>query len=98
MKYRKRDDKVMLFLHKNINIFVRDNNRERLVKLFHTFLVLNKTNLKKEFNMTLDELVFEQKRRIEAFDRIFSNLVGAFNHIIYLGHIMLKNYLIYLKK
>ena len=81
MKYRKRDDKVMLFLHKNINIFVRDNNRERLVKLFHTFLVLNKTNLKKEFNMTLDELVFEQKRRIEAFDRIFSNLVGAFNHI-----------------
>ena len=29
----------------------------------------------------LDELVYEQKRRIEAFDRIFSNLVGAFNHI-----------------
>ena len=81
VKYGKRNDKVMIFLQKNINIFVRDNNRERLVKLFHTFVVLNKTNLKKEFNMTLEELVFEQKRRIEAFDRIFSNLVGAFNHI-----------------
>ena len=80
-KYHKTNDKVMLFLHKNINIFVRDNNKERLLNLFHTFLILNKTNLKKEFNMTLDELVFEQKRRIEAFDRIFSNLVGAFNHI-----------------
>ena len=81
VKYGKINDKVMLFLHKNINIFVRDNNKERLMELFHTFLVLNKTNLKKEYNMTLDELVFEQKRRIEAFDRIFSNLVGAFNHI-----------------
>ena len=81
VKYGKTNDKVMMFLHKNINIFVRDNNKERLMELFHTFLVLNKTNLKKEYHMTLDELVFEQKRRIEAFDRIFSNLVGAFNHI-----------------
>ena len=81
VKYKKKNDKVMQFLHKNINIFVRDNNKERLMELFHTFLVLNKTNLKKEYHMTLDELVFEQKRRIEAFDRIFSNLVGAFNHI-----------------
>ena len=81
VKYHKINDKVMMFLHKNINIFVRDNNKERLLELFHTFVVLNKTNLKKEYNMTLDELVFEQKRRIEAFDRIFSNLVGAFNHI-----------------
>ena len=81
VKYGKVDDKVMVFLHKNINIFVRDNNKERFMELFHTFVVLNKTNLKKEYNMTLDELVFEQKRRIEAFDRIFSNLVGAFNHI-----------------
>ena len=81
VKYGKVNDKVMIFLHKNINIFVRDNNRERLVELFHTFLVLNKMDLRKEYNMTLDELVFEQKRRIEAFDRIYSNLVGAFNHI-----------------
>ena len=81
VKYKKTNDKVMIFLHKNINIFVRDNNKERLLELFHTFVVLNKTNLRKEYNMTLDELVFEQKRRIEAFDRIFSNLVGAFNHI-----------------
>ena len=81
VKYHKVNDRVMMFLHKNMTIFVRDNNRGKLVELFHTFLVLNKMNLKKEYNMTLDELVYEQKRRIEAFDRIFSNLVGAFNHI-----------------
>ena len=81
VKYHKVNDKVMMFLHKNMTIFVRDNNRGKLVELFHTFLVLNKMDLKKEYNMTLDELVFEQKRRIEIFDRIFSNLVGAFNHI-----------------
>ena len=80
-KYGKENDKVMVFLHKNINIFVRDNNEERLVNLFHTFIVLNKMDLRKEYNMTLVQLVYEQKRRIEAFDRIFSNLIGAFNHI-----------------
>ena len=81
VKYHKVNDKVMMFLHKNMTIFVRDNNKGKLVEIFHTFLVLNKMNLKKEYHMTLDELVYEQKRRIEAFDRIFSNLVGAFNHI-----------------
>ena len=81
VKYHKINDKVMIFLHKNMTIFVRDNNRGKLVEIFHTFIVLNKMNLKKEYNMTLDELVYEQKRRIEAFDRIYSNLVGAFNHI-----------------
>ena len=80
-KYHKINDKVMIFLHKNMTIFVRDNNRGKLVQLFHTFIVLNKMNLKKEYNMTLEQLVSEQKRRIEAFDGIFSNLVGAFNHI-----------------
>ena len=80
-KYHKVNDKVMIFLHKNMTIFVRDNNRGKLVELFHTFLVLNKMDLKKEYNMTLEQLVSEQKRRIEAFDGIFSNLVGAFNNI-----------------
>ena len=81
VKYHKVNDKVMMFLHKNMTIFVRDNNRGKLIEIFHTFLVLNKMNLKKEYHMTLDELVYEQKRRIEVFDRIFSNMVGAFNHI-----------------
>ena len=81
VKYHKVNDKVMMFLHKNMTIFVRDNNRGKLIEIFHTFLVLNKMNLKKEYHMTLDELVYEQKRRSEVFDRIFSNMVGAFNHI-----------------
>ena len=81
VKYHKKNDKVMQFLHKNMDIFIRDNNKEKLMEIFHTFIVLNKMNLKKEYNMTLSQLVFEQKRRIETFDKIFSNLVGSFNNI-----------------
>ena len=81
IKYHKSNDKVMIFLHKNMNIFIRDNNKEKLMEIFHTFIILNKMNLEKEYNMTLNELVFEQKRRIETFDKIFGNLVGSFNHI-----------------
>ena len=81
IKYHKKNDKVMMFLHKNMDIFIRDNNKEKLMEIFHTFIVLNKMNLKKEYNMTLSQLVFEQKRRIETFDKIFSNLVGSFNNI-----------------
>jgi hypothetical protein len=51
------------------------------MEIFHTFITLNKMNLKKEYNMSLNQLVYEQKRRIEAFDKIFNNLVGSFNNI-----------------
>ena len=51
------------------------------MEIFHTFIVLNKINFKKEYNMELSQLVFEQKRRIETFDKIYNNLVGSFNHI-----------------
>ena len=70
-KYHKKNDKVMMFLHKNMDIFIRDNNKDKLIEIFKTFIVLNRMNLKKLYNMTLNQLVFEQKRRIETFDRIF---------------------------
>ena len=81
VKYNKNSDKVMQFLHKNMDIFIRDNNKDKLMEIFHTFIVLNKINFKKEYNMELSQLVFEQKRRIETFDKIYNNLVGSFNHI-----------------
>ena len=81
IKYHKKNDKVMQFLHKNMEIFIRDNNREKLMEIFYTFITLNRLNLKKEYNMNLNQLVFEQKRRIEVFDKIFNNLVGSFNGI-----------------
>ena len=80
-KYHKKNDKVMMFLHKNMDIFIRDNNKDKLIEIFKTFIVLNRMNLKKLYNMTLNQLVFEQKRRIETFDRIFCSLVGSFNNI-----------------
>ena len=71
----------MSFLQKNIEMYVRDNNKQKLIENFETFLTLNRTDLKREFGLTMNQLIHEQKRRIEAFDIIFSNLVGAFSHI-----------------
>ena len=81
IKYNKTDDKVMEFLEKHMHTYVRDNNRQKLFEDFNMFIVLNKRNIKNEFDMTMAEIVHEQKRRIEAFDIIFSNIVGAFSHI-----------------
>ena len=73
--------KVMNFLQKNMHVYVRENNKIKLIELFHTFLDLGKINLKHIFNMTMNEIIHIQKRRIEKFDIIFANLVGAFTHI-----------------
>ena len=75
------NDKVMNFLQKNMNLYVRDNNKIKLLELFNTFLVLGKINLKKKFNMTMNEIIYIQKKRIEKFNIIYGNLVGAFRHI-----------------
>ena len=80
-KYGKNKDKVMYFLQKNIEMYVRDNNKQKLIENFETFLTLNRIDLKKEFGLNMNQLIHEQKRRIETFDIIFSNLVGAFSHI-----------------
>lgn len=80
-KYGKTGSKVMHFLQKNIDMYVRDNNKQKLMENFETFLTLNRTDLKREFGQNMTQLIHEQKRRIEAFDIIFSNLVGAFSHI-----------------
>ena len=83
----KNKTKIMYFLQKNIATYVRDNNKQKLIENFETFLTLNRINLQKEFGKNMNELIHDQKRRIEAFDVIFSNLVGAFSHIfkIYFG-------------
>ena len=80
-KYGKTGDKVMIFLQKNISMYVRDNNKQKLIENFETFLTLNRTNLKREFGQSMNQLIHEQKRRIETFDVIFCNLVGAFSYI-----------------
>ena len=83
----KNKTKIMYFLQKNIATYVRDNNKQKLIENFETFLTLNRINLQKEFGKNMNELIHEQKRRIEAFDVIFSNLVGAFSNIfkVYFG-------------
>ena len=76
----------MMFLHKIMDIFINDKNKDKIIEIFKTFNVLNRMNLKKLYNMTLNQLVFEQKRRIETFDRIFNSLFVLL--IIYLNKIL----------
>ena len=71
----------MDFLQKHMQTYVRDNNKQKLFEDLDMFITLNKRNIKEEFGMTENELVHEQKRRIEAFDIIYANIVGAFSHI-----------------
>ena len=73
-----KNDKVMKFLQKNMYLYVRDNNKEKLVERCQIFLFLGKIDLKKKFNLTMNELIYIQKRRIVKFDIIFASLVGAF--------------------
>ena len=82
------NDKVIDFLQKNIHLYVYQKNKQKLLQLFTTFVVLGKIDLKKKFNMTMNELINVQRSRLEDFDIIFSNLIGGFNHIFrnYIHH------------
>ena len=86
-KYGKRDDKLMIFLQKNMETYVRKNNKPKLIEDLKIFLTLNRINVIKEFGLSDLQIIHEQKRRIDAFDTIFYNLIGAFSHIFkdYLG-------------
>ena len=80
-KYGKRNDKFMIFLQKNIDTYVRDNNKQKLIQDLNIFIMLNRINIKKEFGLNEFEIIHEQKKRIQTFDTIFYNLIGAFSHI-----------------
>ena len=81
-KYGKNEDnKIMYFIQKNIDIYLKSDKKEKLNEKFNNFLLINKIDLEKEFHLTKWELINEQKRRIEAFNAIFGNLIGAFNYL-----------------
>ena len=86
IKYGKVNDKLMIFLQKNMETFVRKNNKAKLIEDLNIFLTLNRINVAEEFGLNELEIIQEQKRRIDAFDTIYSNLIGAFSNIF-------KNYL-----
>ena len=83
MKYNQnKENKVVSFLDKKMHICVRDNNMQKLLEIFQTYLHLNKIKIKDYFgNVTMKTLVNEQKCRIETFETIYGNLCGAFNII-----------------
>ena len=80
-KYGKTDDKLMIFLQKNMETFVRKNNKQKLIQDLNIFILLNKINITREFGLNEFQIIHEQKRRIDAFDTIYYNLIGAFSHI-----------------
>ena len=65
-----------------MHIYVRENNYQKLIEMFETFIHLNKIDLSVFFgNMNKYNIVHEQKNRIVAFDTIFGNFCGAFGVI-----------------
>lgn len=74
-----------------MHIYVQEKNKQKLLQLFNTFVVLGKIDIEKKFGMSMNEIIYLQKKRIEDWDIIYSNLIGGFHHIF-------KNYIGYEKK
>lgn len=77
------DNKVISFLEKNLSFYVRENNLAKLRLKVEGYLHLAKLNFKDYFsNITLVELLTEQKFRLLSFDTVFGNICGGFNAIL----------------
>ena len=81
VKYKKTDDKLMIFLQKHMETFVRNNNKPKLIEDLKIFIMLNRIDIYKEFGKNDLQIIHEQKNRINAFDTIYFNLIGGFSHI-----------------
>ena len=81
IKYGKVNIKFIQFLNRNMDIYIKSGNKDKLVEKFKGFLMVSRIDLHEYHNMSMNQIIQEQRRRILAFNTIFSNLVGAFNHI-----------------
>ena len=80
-KYGITNDKIINFLNRNIDPYAQSDEKNTLISKFENYLLITKINLKKRFNLSMKQLIFEQKKRIKCFNSIFLNVVGAFNQI-----------------
>ena len=81
VKYGKTNNKLMIFLQKNMDTFVRNNNKQKLLEDLKIFVTLNRIDISKEFGLNNLQIIHEQKTRINSFDTIYYNLIGGFSHI-----------------
>jgi hypothetical protein len=81
LKYGKVNIKFIQFLNRNMDIYIKSGNKDKLVEKFKGFLMVSRIDLHEYLNVSMEQIIQEQRRRILAFNIIFSNLVGAFNHI-----------------
>ena len=80
-KYGLYNDKIINFLNRNMEIYVQSGEKNKLINNLENYLLITKTDLKKKFNMNMNQLIYEQKIRIKCFNSVFLNMVGAFNKI-----------------
>ena len=80
-KYGEINSKIMLFLNRNMDLYINSDIKDKLIEKFNNYLLVTKIDLKEKFNMSMNDLIQEQKRRLLGFHTIYSNIVGAFNHI-----------------
>ena len=81
LKYGKVNIKFIQFLNRNMDIYIKTGKKDKLIEKFKGFLMVSRIDLKEYFNKSMEQIIQEQRRRILAFNTIFCNLVGAFNHI-----------------
>ena len=80
-KYGKTNNKIMYFLNRNMEFYIKSDSKDKLIEKFNNYLLVTRINLNEEFNVSMTQLIQEQKRRILGFNMIFANIVGAFHNI-----------------
>ena len=81
LKYGKVNIKFIQFLNRSMDIYIKTGKKDKLVEKFKGFLMVSRIDLNEYFNKSMDQIIQEQRKRILAFNTIFSNIVGAFSHI-----------------
>ena len=80
-KYGEVDNRIIDFLHRNMELYIQGGNKEILTNDFENYLLISNIDINKQYNMNINQLLYEQKKRVKYFDSAFLNIVGAFNNI-----------------
>ena len=80
-KYGEKDDKIINFLNRNIEPYILSGIKDNLFEKIQNYLLITKIDLKQKYNISIEQLVSEEKLRTKYFNSAFLNIVGSFNQI-----------------
>ena len=80
-KYGEFDEGMINFLNRNMDFYLESGNKDKLIQRLKHYLLINKIDLFKKYNIDMNQLIYDQKRRMTFFNTAFLNIVGAFNQI-----------------